>query len=128
MAYCTIDDYTGVYKGHYDIPSADFDALAERASEVIDSMTNHALMVGGGLDDLPQWIVKQVIKATCAQVEFLYINGYDAAVSGGQTGTYSIGTTSITKNASDADSANKCRLVRRLLEPTGLLYRGVDVC
>jgi hypothetical protein len=121
MAYIDYAYYTDVYKG-VPIPDADtFSRLSERASELIDQVTNYTIQDLAALTPFTQ---EQVKKATAAQVEYFAYAGEqvihgDNGMTDVRLGnfSYSVGTQSTISPA-----------VINYLRPTGLLYRGVTVC
>lgn len=132
MAY--VDDvyFASQYVGSVEIDDDDFVSLAERASDVIDDLTQYTVK-RNGIESLCEFDATQFKRAVCAQIEHLYYQGIENAVSGGSSGSYNIGSTSITKAVGSDSSvggagARVSPLAIRLLAPTGLLYRGVDLC
>lgn len=127
MAYCTYDDYLR-YGASGEMPEEDFNACAERATDIIDELTFFKLH-HGVFEALSEYDRNQVVRATCAQVEHLYYQGIETSFSGATSGSYRIGSTSITRSVGgQSGSGSMSRvspLAKRLLTPTGLLYRGV---
>jgi hypothetical protein len=131
MAYIDADYYNNEYKG---TPVADTTLLARlinRASDSIDHITNYKLE-GVDFDKLVPFIVRQVKKATAAQVEFLAINGETASTVSEGGGGFSVG--SYSENGMSAGAADGPSYYDRYaitvvdyLRPTGLLYTGVCV-
>ena len=124
MAYITYEDYMH-YGASFEILEDEFPTLAERASDIIDEITMYKLQKGV-FDVLTDYDKKQVKRATCAQLEFLYYNGVDSAFNGSINGSYHIGSTSITRDTGNGNS-RVSPLAYKLLFPTGLLYRGVGL-
>ena len=87
MAYVDYDFYTEYYYGNV-VPEADFDRLADRASDFVDTMTFDRLV-----DGLPEneRSKKRIKKAVCSLAELLYQielaekNAINAAASGTST-------------------------------------------
>jgi hypothetical protein len=120
MSYIDYTYYTDVYKG-VPIDADTFSRLSERASELIDQVTNYTIQ---DLSALPVFTQDQVKKATAAQVEYFVYAGEqvlhgDNGMTDVRLGnfSYSVGTQSAISPA-----------VINYLRPTGLLYRGVTVC
>lgn len=130
MPYIDRDYYVNDYAG---IPISDeptFTRLSKRASDVIDYLTGHRLLVSE-FDSLPPFIQKQVKKATASQVEYLFTNGEANAMGAGGFGQVTAGNFSYgDKAGSDALTRREQMISAAVLEhlsPTGLLYQGVDV-
>ena len=68
MAYADYDFYTESYYGNV-VPEADFDRLADRASDFIDVMTFDRLVDGLPADKRSQ---KRIKKAVCSLAELMY--------------------------------------------------------
>jgi hypothetical protein len=120
MAYIDYTYYTDVYKG-VPIPNADtFSRLSERASELIDQVTNYTIQDLAALTPFTQ---EQVKKATAAQVEYFYYAG-ETSVHGDLFGNVKLGDFTYSGGTPSAISP----AVINYLRPTGLLYRGVTVC
>ncbi len=68
MAYVDYDFYTESYYGNV-VPEADFDRLADRASDFIDVMTFDRLVDGLPADKRSQ---KRIKKAVCSLAELMY--------------------------------------------------------
>ena len=68
MAYVDYDFYTESYYGNV-VPEADFDRLADRASDSIDVMTFDRLVDGLPADKRSQ---KRIKKAVCSLAELMY--------------------------------------------------------
>ena len=87
MAYADYDFYTESYYGNV-VPEADFDRLAARASDFIDTLTFDNLVDGLPADKRSQ---KRIKKAVCSLAELMYQielaekNATNAAVSGTST-------------------------------------------
>lgn len=136
MPYITPEYYNNVYKGAAAPDSADLERYIERASDIIDQVTNFQLY-GKDINGLPPFFRDLIMKATAAQVEFYVMKGGDAAVNAGtddmnsvSVGSFSYSTgggSSSNGGSSGARSARVSPSVLSFLEPTGLLYRGVSV-
>lgn len=68
MAYADYDFYTESYYGNV-VPEADFDRLAARASDFIDTLTFDNLVDGVPADKRSQ---KRIKKAVCSLAELMY--------------------------------------------------------
>ncbi|PJZ00378.1 hypothetical protein CPT06_11170 [Bacillus vallismortis] len=135
MPYITPEYYNNVYKGAAAPDSADLERYIERASDIIDQITNFGLY-GKGIDSLPAFFRDSIMKATAAQVEFYVMKGGDAAVNAGTDDmnsvsvgsfSYSTGGGSSSNAGSGTQSARLSPSALSFLAPTGLLYRGVSV-
>lgn len=131
MAYIDADYYNNVYKGTPVSDPVFLDRLINRASDSIDHITNYKLE-GVDFDKLAPFIVRQVKKATAAQVEFLTINGETSATVSEGGGGFSVG--SYSENGMSAGAAEGPSYYDRyaitvidFLKPTGLLYTGLCV-
>ena len=132
MTLITVEDYL-TYNG-IDIPAEDFLQVAARASEAVDAATGWQITQAGGLSGYSEFIQGQVKLACCAQCEYLYLEGEDAALNGaGADGGYHIGKASQTaggasRSAQSGSGAGMlCNKALAALMPTGLLYAGVPV-
>lgn len=67
MAYADYTFYSGTYMGT--LPQAEFERLAERASDYIDSRTNYAF-----ISSIPEVLQARVKKACCAVADAMQIN------------------------------------------------------
>ncbi|HDR7795316.1 TPA: hypothetical protein QCY19_003987 [Bacillus luti] len=131
MPYIDVDYYNNEYQG---TPTSDvslLERLINRASDQIDQIINYKLE-GVYFDKLAPFIMKQVKKATAAQVEFLVINGETSATVSEGGGGFSVGSYSengMSAGATDAPSHydRYAITVVEYLRPTGLLYSGVCV-
>lgn len=126
MGYIVKADFTA-FTPSTTIADSELNEIIERASDVIDSLTMYKIVNAGGLNNFPAFTQTLVKKAVCAQVMYMFNNGYkgDATVSNVSIGSFSY-TSGTAENQSD--KVNKLDLapyVRGYLLPTGLLYRGV---
>ncbi|EJQ55098.1 MULTISPECIES: hypothetical protein [Bacillus cereus group] len=131
MLYIDVDYYNNEYKGTSVSDTSLLERLIARASDQIDHIINYKLE-GVDFDKLAPFIMKQVKKATAAQVEFLAINGETSATVSEGGGGFSVGSYSENGvSAGDDSSANfytqYAIAVPKFLRPTGLLYAGVCV-
>ena len=117
MGYITEDYYTNTYHGEE--TSDDLSILIERASDVIDTITNYAI---GDISLLPSVIAERVKKATAYQVEYMAANGGLSSLNGAGFSQATIGRVCFSR----ATEANKkgvavAPLSIPLLESVGLL-------
>lgn len=132
MAYITYQQYVNLY-GNSPITEAEFPVYAELASDLIDTITQNRLLQGDGLASLPAFVQTRVEKAAAAQVLYFTQSGLETVLSG-QTGqSFTVGKVSVSGGAlangnAKAGSLLISPLAVALLEQTGLMYRGVDVC
>lgn len=128
-AYITSEFYSGTYKGTA-IDAADFDRIALRASEEIDSLTMNQIRNAGGLATFSEADQERIQLATSAVAEWL---NQENAVSGGSGVTPSsekVGSYSYTVDAAEFTRARRYAFKRAgdFLLWTGLLYSGVEAC
>ncbi|WP_199425761.1 head-tail connector protein [Thermaerobacillus caldiproteolyticus] len=126
MTYIDYSYYTDVYKG-VPLPDGDtFVRLSERASDVIDQLTNYQI---GDITQYPEWMQTSIKKAVAAQVEYFALAG-DSIVHGvSELQNVKIGDFSYTLGSnSGAVQSVVSPAVLSYLYQTGLLYRGVAVC
>lgn len=121
MVYIDYTYYTNTYKG-VPIDADTFSRLLERASELIDQVTNYSIQDFAALTPFAQ---EQVKKATAAQVEYLYYAG-ETSVHGDVFGNVKLG--GFTYSGGTQSTSAISPAVINYLRPTGLLYRGVTVC
>lgn len=138
MAYADYSFYTDVYLGNV-IPSADFNRVAQRASDVIDVFTSDRITAEVIADTDTYTKIK---KANCALAEQIYYNEQSSAIGGGGSSSANIksikaGEETITYNsgsssAKTAFQAQKDKyqtalsVISTYLSGTGLLYMGID--
>lgn len=121
--YITMADYID-YRGE-DID--DFERYAQRACQAVDIATNYRLQKRWP-DALADTVVRRVKLACCAQAEYLYLHGIEAAL-GTDAGGYTIGKTTVHSDGSavSGNPGGLCPMAVRTLAGTGLLYTGVNV-
>lgn len=131
MPYITPEYYIDEYKGAD--AGEDLDRYIQRASDMIDQVTNYALY-GVEFERLAQFIQDQVKKATAAQVEFYVVQGGSEEVDAGthdagqvRVGSFSYGGSSRSGASSQVGTSRISPTALGFLEPTGLLYRGIGV-
>ena len=132
MAYSTFEQYEALY-GTPTISQQDFPAYAERASDLIDAITQYRIVQGGGFSALPPWLQTLVEKATAAQVLYFSELGLETVLTG-QTGqAFTVGKVSVSggglSSQTGATAANLMisPMARALLEQTPLMERGCAV-
>lgn len=91
--------YDDVFKG---IATNDFDQFVERASDVIDQVTDYQIE-DIGLEQFSELVVGLIKKATAAQVEYYQLEGLDvdATGSGSDVKSVSVGKFSYTGSQGD---------------------------
>lgn len=124
MLYVTEEYYKETYKGE-PVDSADFPALAERAEEIVVEMTGYRLTIPT-FGELMEEDRERVKKAICAQIEYLDANpGIDT--DGAEFQSAGLGRFNFSRatgtNGNSEQSIYSPR-AKRLLFPTGFLYRG----
>ncbi|MFZ4452083.1 hypothetical protein [Salibacterium aidingense] len=124
MGYITPDYYKNEYKGADAGP--ELDKYIERTSDAIDQITGFRLM-NDNLEAFPEMIQTLVKKATAAQVEFYVMQGGDEAVNAGTKDNGSVSIGSFSYGSSEGDNIRVSPNTLSFLEPTGLLYQGLDV-
>ncbi|WP_017728500.1 hypothetical protein [Halalkalibacterium ligniniphilum] len=126
MPYITAEYYKYEYMG-VEVSENDLTRFIQRASDVIDQVTNYAI---DDFENLHPFVQGQVMKATAAQVEFYQLNGgTDISVTGDDATGVAIGKFSYgggNRPAGNANTTIAANLVDYLL-PTGLLYSGIGV-
>lgn len=126
MRYISDFDYLD-YHGE-NIPADEYDRFAARACEAVDVATGGQIGRAGGPDALPEYTAAQVRLACCAQAEYLYLQGADAALDGVAGSGYQIGKSQVIAGGSSAGGrlpGGLCRKAWQALAVTGLLYTGV---
>lgn len=131
MAYITPDYYTNEYKGVD--AGKDLEKFIERASDVIDQLTNDVLF-GKDVETIAEYLQIKVRKATAAQVEFYVLSGSSEEVDTGKDTFTNVSIGSFAYGAGSSQGGSESRDVDRvspstlsLLRSTGLLYQGLDV-
>ena len=115
------------------VQAADFPRFANRASDVIDALTDY-LIKRIGIDKLAEQSQELIKKATCAQIEYYQLEGFesDATGSSRSSGNASIGSFSYDSARTATDTNRQRNRVSpsclMYLEGTGLLRkRGVRI-
>ncbi|HEO2443792.1 TPA: hypothetical protein VAP34_001993 [Streptococcus agalactiae] len=131
MPYITPEYYNNVYIGAAAPDSSELEKYINRATDIIDQVTNYKLY-GQKLEKFPPLIQDLIMKATAAQVEFYVMKGGDAAINAGsdEMDSVSVGSFSYSKGGNGSEGNQAARVspsVLSYLAHTGLLYRGVSV-
>lgn len=117
--------YDAIYLGE-PMDDADFPPLHARALDALDAAT-----FGRWRSRHPPGVREAILRALCAQVEYLYSVGADGGLDGGSTGSYTVGHVSVNGGSAAGGSlaayGGLCRRAVMVLAPTGLLYNGGDV-
>lgn len=125
MAIVSYTYYTTTYGGTA-IAEADWDSLEAKAETLIDTLTGLS-----DYSDCPESVITAVKNAVCAQVDYMDYEGVQVGLVGTSESSYTLGKIRVDgerTTASGSVSASMiCPLVRAILEPTGLLYRGIPV-
>ena len=138
MAYADYTFYTDVYLGNV-IPSADFNRVAQRASDIIDVFTSDRITSDVIADTDTYTKIK---KANCALAEQIYYDEQSSAIGGGGTSSANIksikaGEETITYNSQSSSAKTAFEIqkdkyqtalsvISTYLAGTGLLYMGID--
>lgn len=127
MAYIDVQYYRETYLGVSESTDT-LIRLCKRASETIDILTGYRV-TQMNIIKLAPFVQEQIKKATAAQVEYLIVNGESNGMGSSQLGQVTAGNFSYGDKAGKEDISRSgmmtSQLVISLLEPTGLLYRGV---
>lgn len=125
MAYLTQEYYDKIFQGE-PVSDADFPSLCARAEEIIEELTRYrvnSLTIG----TYSPGVQEAVKRAVCAQIEYLDANGGSDLDNGADLQSAGLGK----YNYSRATSADGSALqsvyaprAKRILYPTGLLFRG----
>lgn len=127
--YIAKSDFTTYSPSTPTMTDAEFGELAERASDVIDTITMNRIILAGGLSTYSTEIQASVKKAVCAQVQHMYANGgIDTVIgmSGGDIQSGSVGKFSYARKQSGQTVGGipVSPLVNTYLFSTNLAYRG----
>lgn len=125
MSYIDQQYYEDEFHGE-PVDDADFPALLERASEIVEEMTMYRVTPITFLA-MSEDVRECVKKAICAQIEYLEANGGSDMDNGSDPQSASLGKFNYTKasgtNGGTSQSLQSPRALR-ILAPAGLLYRG----
>ena len=125
MPYVTQDYYEQDFHGE-PVDDADFLSLLERAEELIEEMCMYRIC-DVRMDTYGTDIKERIMKAICAQIEYLDANGGSDMDNGSDLQSAGLGKFNYSK-ASGAGGSTQPPIYApralRILAPTGLLYRG----
>jgi hypothetical protein len=129
MSYITPEYYENEYQGSQPADAADLQRFINRASDIVDQMTDYRLF---GKEDwkegLSELQIALVEKATAAQVEFYVMNGGDAEVNAGTSDMQSVAIGSFSYSGGGQGEMKANRIspsATAFLLSSGLLYRGL---
>lgn len=125
MSYVTQHYYDNTFHGE-SVSKADFPALSDRASEIIEEMTVYRLNPTT-FEAMPEDVRDKIMKAVCAQIEYLDANGGSDMDNGADLQSAGLGkfNYSVASGASGSTQQSiYAPRAQRILAPTGLLYRG----
>lgn len=125
MSYITMSYYDDEYEGE-SVLESDFPTLCDRAEEIIEEMTMYRLNPAS-FSSMSEETKERIKKAVCAQIEYLDANGGSDMDNGEDLQSAGLGKFNYSKvTGSDGNSSQSICAPRakRLLFPTGLLYRG----
>lgn len=128
MAYVDFKYYIDTFHGE-PVSESGFPALEQRAAELIEELTMYRLNEHAfdGMSSAMKEIVK---KAICAEIEYIDANGGSDIDNGEGLQSATLGKFSYSSGAvaaGDGDSGGISMYsprAKRILVPTGLLYRG----
>lgn len=115
------------YKVPSDITAEELERILDIAQNVVDEAVCGRLK---NFDSFPENIQEKVVKAICAQTDFILTN-FGADISDTTPVSASIGSFSytISDKSKDITPATLNYVARLYLQTTGLLYRGdISVC
>ena len=120
--YCT--EWDEAFDGDRD----ELNVILRRAEAVVDG----AIYLSGiTVKSAPECFRVRLEMAVCAQAEYILENGGISALSEDNSGgSVSLGKFSYSGSSGEGAGGSACALCRQaagMLEPTGLLYKGVDV-
>lgn len=119
MAYVDKTYYDETYHGE-SVDEADFPTIAERATDIINAVAGYKIPA---LTDIGStFIVDQIKKATCCQIEYIDLMSATTTSPLQSTG---LGKFSYSNGNSTPDSTLVNPRVYDYLMPTGYLYRGL---
>ena len=125
MPYVDMDYYSENYRGE-SVDEADFSSLCDRAEEIIEEMTLYRV-TPIIFPALPEMVQERVKMAVCAQIEYLDANGGADMDNGADLQSAGLGKFNYSKASGaggDSGQSIYAPRARRILAPTGLLYKG----
>lgn len=122
MPYVDYEYYKNNYLGGL-VDETDFPKLSLRASEMIENICSYKI---GSLELKSPFIQDKIRKATCAQIDFIEINGGIDFLDEVNTSSVTLGKFSFSGPSNEFEGNSKIsNRVYEYLWPTGLLYRGM---
>lgn len=125
MSYVTSDYYQNTFHGE-PVAGTDFPSLLDRAQEIVEEMCMYRVSEDN-IGTFSKDTQERFKKAVCAEIEYLDANGGSDMDNGVDLQSAGLGKFNYTKaadtNGSMQQSVYAPRALR-LLDPTGLLYRG----
>ena len=125
MPYIVQEYYNNTFHGE-PVNDADFPSLLDRASELVEEMCMYRIsdskMDAYGVDTQ-----ERIRKAVCAQIEYLDANGGSDIDNGADLQSAGLGKFNYSKSSGTDGSSTQSIYsprAKRILAPTGLLYRG----
>lgn len=125
MAYVTQDYYLKEFHGEA-VQGADFPSLVERAAEIIEELCMYRIQESK-MESYSQDIQERIKKAICAQIEYLDANGGSDMDNGADIQSAGLGKfnyTRVSGSSGNQEQSIYAPRAKRILAPTGLLYRG----
>lgn len=118
--------YDSAYLGE-PIEDEDFPRLQARAEDALMAATFGRLSGHPPGFCGPMW--DAVMRAACAQVEFMFFNGFESGYGVGNNGGFTVGHVSVNAGRGDVSSSDGsinglCQKAAMYLLPTGLMYSG----
>ena len=125
MKYVTQDYYLNDFHGE-PVQETDFPSLEERAAEIVEEMCIYRIQESN-MGSYGQDIQERIKKAICAQIEYLDANGGSEMDNGADIQSAGLGKFNYTRASGIAGNQGQSIYsprAKRILAPTGLLYRG----
>ncbi len=125
MPYLTYDEFKNITGA--DMDEITFNVLLQKASAVLDNVTNHFYQRVDMEKDNP-WRVAQFKKALSVQIEYFHETGATTYEGINKVPkSFSVGRTSVSYDSKGESKSLVAEDIFIYLEGTGLLYRGVSV-
>lgn len=126
MAYVTQEYYNKTFQGE-PVSDADFPFLCARAEEIIEELTRYRVN-SLTISTYSPGVQEAVKRAVCAQIEYLDANGGSDLDNGADLQSAGLGKYNYTRatSASGSEQSVYAPRAKRILYPTGLLFRGGD--
>ncbi len=131
MAYVDFKYYIDTFHGE-PVSESGFPSLEQRAAELIEELTMYRLNEYT-FDEMSSAMKEIVKKAICAEIEYIDANGGSDIDNGERLQSATIGKFSYSSGAVAAGDGGSGGMsmysprAKRILVPTGLLYRGDNV-